>query len=525
MMLTPKKSKVGFTTRGAVGGNFVLPAPLGGLNTKDPLALMGQKYATVLENWFPSQGAVELRKGITAHATGVPTGTQHFAAWSGPTSEKLFAFTSSGAYDVTTAGAVGAASTSLTSGAASTVMFNTTGGAFLWCVNGVDDARYYNGTTWTTTASYTLTSGGTIASNLFSVVHSFKRRLFVLEKASMNFYYFDVDSIAGLVSRFPLGALFSEGGSLTAVGNWTASGALTIDDYVVFISSEGQAVVYQGTDPADAGAWKLQGVYTIGKPLGKHCTYKFGADLLVLTEFGLTSMTKVLSSSVSGAETTLTANIAPTFRSFASAGRDLPGWKIVTSDTDNLLLINVPRTGGRTTIQLACNITTNAWSVFSGWDAKAWVEGSDNLYFQAGTKTYKALTATDDDGSAIQAYAATAWAYLPPRGSKKQVKVVRPVMKIEGRVVVDAAIDVDFNTGYGYSQAFTEGSGLFTYDSPATLWDTATWGKLPKTKLDWLTLANEDGHCMSFRCRLTARAADVEWYSTDFIYESGHSLG
>lgn len=503
----------------------MLPAPLGGLNTRDPLALMGQKYATVLENWFPAQGAVELRKGITVHATGLPAGTEHLATWSGPTSEKYFAFTASGAYDVTAAGPVSAASTVLTSGAVSSVMFNTTGGAFLWCVNGVDDARYYNGTSWTTTASYTLTTGGTIDSNKFSVIHSFKRRLFAIEKESMNFYYFDIDSIAGMVSRFPLGALFSAGGSLVAVNNWTASGALTIDDYVVFISSEGQAVVYQGTDPADAGAWKLQGVYTIGKPLGKHCTYKLGADLIVLTEFGLTSMTKVLSSSVSGADTTLTATIAPTFRAFASAGRELAGWKIVTYDPENILLVNVPRTGNRAALQLACNLSTNAWSIFSGWDAKAWVETREGLYFQSGTKTYKALTPTDDDGTAIQAYAVTSWVYLPPRGSKKQVKAIRPTMQIEGRVVVDAAIDVDFNTGYAYSPAFTEGAGLFTYDNPATLWDKATWGKLPKTKLDWLTLANRDGHCMAFRFRLIARAANVKWYSTDAIYEAGHSLG
>jgi hypothetical protein len=523
-MLIPKKSKAGFTGRNAVSTNVVLTAPLGGLNTRDPLALMGQKYATVLENWFPSQGSVELRKGMTEWGTGIPGTVGHLAAWVGPTTEKLFAFSSAGVFDATAVGAVGASVSATISGDMSTVMFNTTGGSFLWCVNGVDDARYYNGTSWTTTASYTVTSGGSVNSNLFSVVHSFKRRLFALEKASMNFYYFDIDSIAGSVSRFPLGALFSAGGSLVAMGNWTTSGGLTIDDYVVFVSSEGQAVVYQGTDPGDATAWKLQGVYNIGKPLGKNCTYKLGADLWVLTEFGLTSMSKVLAASVSSEATTLTSPISPTFRELAARGRDLPGWQVVTSKKDNLLLINTPQVT-LPAIQFACNLSTQAWASFVGWNASAWAEALDGIFFASNGKVYKAWTDTDDAGKAITAVAKTAWVYLSPRGTKKQVKLVRPTMQIEGRVIVDAAVDADFNTPFEYAPAFASSSGLFSFDNPASLWGSAEWGKLPETRLDWLSLPCSDGHCFSFRFRLIARSASVSWFTTDCVYESGQMLG
>uniref|UniRef100_UPI001953D7D1 hypothetical protein n=1 Tax=Klebsiella pneumoniae TaxID=573 RepID=UPI001953D7D1 len=67
-----------------------------------------------------------------------------------------------------------------------------------------------------------------------------------------------------------------------------------MSDLTVFVSSEGEVLIFSGTDPAAAATWQLKGRYQIGKPLGYRSLAKFGGDLAILTQDGLMSLGAVM---------------------------------------------------------------------------------------------------------------------------------------------------------------------------------------------------------------------------------------
>jgi hypothetical protein len=84
-------------------------APVGGWNARDALADMKENDAIRLTNLFPRPTYCEVRGGATNWATGMAAMGKSLMAWNGPTgSNKLFAGTASGIYNVTASGAVGA---------------------------------------------------------------------------------------------------------------------------------------------------------------------------------------------------------------------------------------------------------------------------------------------------------------------------------------------------------------------------------------------------------------------------------
>src|SRR5690606_22536744 len=101
-----------------------------------------------------------------------------------------------------------------------------------------------------------------------SYVAVFKERLFVIFKNTLTFGYFSVQSIAGTMSNFPLGAVFNAGGRLVAIGAIGRDSGAGMSNYCLFLTSEGELAVYTGTNPGDSAAWTLVGVYSVGEPVG-----------------------------------------------------------------------------------------------------------------------------------------------------------------------------------------------------------------------------------------------------------------
>src|SRR5690349_8095424 len=129
---------------------FSLPPPIGGLNARDALSNMDPKDALILNNYFPQPTFVELRRGHLSYATlPVTTPIDTLMQWAGPTSNKLFAATSSTIYNVTAGGSVASADTTGKANARwQYTNFANTGGHFIWCCNGVDTPISYDGSAW-----------------------------------------------------------------------------------------------------------------------------------------------------------------------------------------------------------------------------------------------------------------------------------------------------------------------------------------------------------------------------------------
>lgn len=521
MMLQPLKSKRG--SKQEISASASWPAPIKGWNARDPEAAMTPSWALYLDNWWPTPLNVQVRKGCVTHKTGLGlTPVKSLAVWNprGMTTQKrIFACADTGVYDATVAGAFGASVTPITDGKVISTNFGTTGGSFLFLVNGTNDIRYFDGTAWTVTASYPINGGGTLNTNTIAYIDVFKRQLFMLVNSAMEFYYLPADAITGTVSRFPLGALFKKGGYLMSVGTWSVDGGQGLDDYCCFVTSEGQVAVYKGTDPSSASTWSLQGVYDLGKPLGRKCLFKYGGDLLYLCKDGVYPISKALQSSVTELNNAITDNISQVFSQSAASWGNLWGWQGIANFSQSLLLFNVPATEFSTSYQYAMNIKSGAWCRFTNWNAFCWEIMDDQLYMGTQGAVVKAWTGTSDYDSIISAYAKGSFNYLGTRARNKKIGLIRPVLKISGSISVDAAIDVDFNdlTDYGPS-VFNPANGAL-WDQ--ALWDQAMWTDLATTRLDWVTVACPDGYNAAPRLRVLSRDGTVEWSATDIAYESG----
>lgn len=494
------------------------PPPVGGWNARDSLANMEEDDAVELVNWFPEETRVRVRRGHSSHAIGLNAPVQSLLVWNGPTASKIFGAAGAGIYNVTSSGMVGSPDVTGASNAQwQQAMFSGSAGNYLFAVNGADNIRRYDGTNW---AVPTFSGTGLTNSNLIHV-NVFKNRLFFVEKNTLNFWYGGVDSLAGTLTKFDLGSNASKGGHLMAMGTWTRDGGDGVDDLAVFLTSEGQAIIYQGTNPGDSSVWSLIGVFNIGAPLGRRCFTKVGAELIVLTEDGFAPISRFLASGRASNQAAVSDKIRGAVQAAVRDGRSRFGWEAEFYPSGDMILFNVP--GLSENVQFVSHATSGAWCKFTGWDAECF-GGMDNTLYFGGSDgvVYKADTGLNDNGQNINATAKTAFTYFGNRGLVKRVAMIRPVLTVDG--VVSASIRA--NTDY---EDLTTNSDITFADAAGAEWDEAEWdeagwGEGGLINKDWHTVG-AIGTCASLRFQTASKNGTVFWASTDWRYESVANAG
>lgn len=503
------------------GSTASIPAPIGGWNARDPEAAMKATDAVWLENWWPGTADISVRKGAEYHVTGLPGNVQSLLGYSSPTKSQLFAATPTALYDVTYPEAAIEVVSPLTSGKFCHAHFTVAGGTYLLAVNGTDPLQAYNGTTWTSITSTSTPAITGCDTSEFVNICIFKRRVWFVEKASLSAWYLPVNLIAGEAKEFPLGQLFSRGGYLMAMTSWTIDAGDGVDDYAVFITSEGEAAVYKGSDPTSATDFSLVGVYFIGEPVGRKCFIKYGGDVLLLTQIGLFPLSKAFLSSTVDRSIAVSNKIDSIFSQSAGLYGPNYGWSGDVFATENILLVNVPTVEGLSSHQLVMNTITNAWALFSGWNAFCWEVWGEKLYFGGAGFIAHALVGNSDFGSNITATARTAFNYFGSR-LNKQFTLLRPILRTSGDVVVELALDLDFETSSDYGSAGLSPLSASKWDQAS--WDTAVWGREYSVDKAWRTAASRPGFCASVRLRAVTKDVKVGWSSTDFVYKKGGVL-
>jgi hypothetical protein len=362
----------------------MLPPPIGGWNRRDTLPLMSPKDALLLDNWIPDTTSVHLRSGYSVHATinatatAVETLIQYAPA--NTANNKLFAAIPSAIYDVTaavTASSTAAVVTGLTNGRWQHTQMTNTAGSFLALVNGADQPRKYDGTTWSTCS---VSASGLTRTNLVSV-HNHMNRLWFLEENKDYVWYLPTSAIEGTLTQFLLP--FRKGGKLLAMGSWTRDGGTGPDDYAVFLTSTGECAIYAGTDPSSSTTSALVGIYALPEPIGRRCLVNAGADLGILTSQGLVPLSRILGMT-SGADkrVSFTDKISGQFGDQYQTSGTAFGWQCLEYPKQSLLIINVPLSERGTQHQYVMNESTGAWCRFTGMNAGCWaILGNDALFF------------------------------------------------------------------------------------------------------------------------------------------------
>lgn len=453
---------------------------------------MKSDFAVALDNWVPRAGWIEPRRGYTEWATdvGAPTDpVETLMAYYGVTSQKLFAAAGSAFYDVTTAGAATITSvTGLSNARWQYCNFeNSAGDHYLFACNGADVAKKFDGTSWSDLSVNNVSEAALIQP------YPYQGRLFFVEVDSTDVWYLATYAVSGDATAFPIGPFLSQGGYVNAIASWTIDTRQTVDDYIAFISSRGQVVVYTGTDPSSSTDWTLVGIYDLGRPLGRRCYYKITGDLAIISVDGVYSMNAMLSTDRSAANrNTITSTIQNAMSSAASAYGDNFGWQLIAYPPSSLALLNVPVSAGIEQQQFVMNTITGAWCRFLEINANCWEMLNDSLYFGGNTGTvYLYDYGSSDNGAEIECFAQSAFNYFDDRGHNKRFAMIRPTIITDFSVTPGVGIFVDFNkTGF----ISTPQTALVGPLWDSAIWDDAIWPDEGMTEQDWMSISGI-GHC------------------------------
>lgn len=523
--------------RGRIVKSESIPAPIKGLNTRDPLAAMDPMHAIQLTNFVCTPQGLAVREGYREYASGMPGTVRTLMAYRAPLSSnnRMFAFSGGNVYDITAGGAVGAPVVSgLTGTDVETVTLTATGTTFLIAATGSDAVRHYNGSswvTWTNVAPASPAAPGEItgvnpATLRGPVVH--QRRLWFVQKNSSSAYYFPVNSAGGAAVEFNFGPLFSRGGSLQALATWSPDSGTGMQNQLVAVSSVGDIVIYEGTDPSSPSTWRLAGVWQAGAPVGNRCFLEYGPDVLYLSQDGLLPLSVYLRAE--SASAAITDVIRPTITELVVSQGALQGWQLHNVFRKNLILINVPQADPTANLQLVLNTTTGGWSLFSGIEAQHWLSYNNNEYFAGtGGKVYQGFfgyrdkaSTTGTGGNPYVSTAQSAFNYFEDRARQKRFTMARPnLLSTTTAPLVNVSVNTDFNINYVDTVISTPPVSASTWD--ASLWDAALWaGGLVNFNV-WQS-ANGVGYAQSTALTIGVKS-ETYWLATDLVYEVGGMVG
>ena len=490
-----------------------LPSPVGGWNARDSIANMDLLDAVQLTNLFPNVNNVILRPGFTKYATGLPGQVETLIGYSSGETNELFACVGTEIYDVTAGGAVGAAvETGLTNAQWEYVNVTTPAGGFIYAVNGVDSPLLYDGTTW---SNPTITG---VDDTTFTNITTFKNQVWFTQKETLQAWYLPTLSIQGAADFIDMSAVAQLGGYLVSVGTWTIDAGYGVDDNLVFITSNGEVIVYAGTDPSDATKWALIGVWRTGKPIGKRCLIKYGGDILALTYNGVYPLAASLQSSRLDPRIALSDKIQGAFARSAQLYGDNFGWQMIFDPTHNALTVNVPVTAGQQQ-QYVMNNITKAWCNFTNWTANCWEIFNNEPYFGGdGFVGHAWDESYADDGANIKTVAQQAFNYFESRGVKKYFTRARPSIFTNGIPTVFIGMNVDFEVqDAAASVEFAPTSSALW---GVALWDTALWGQNNVINNNWQGITGI-GYCGSTQFQSASQGVTILWASTDIVYQTG----
>lgn len=497
-----------------------LPAPIGGWNARDSIAMMPETDAVILTNLFPNTTGVALRNGSVNWATGLGNQVNSIMGYN-PASgtRKLFAAAGGSVFDVTSSGAVGApAIGSLSGDKWIHANFATSAGPFLLMVNGIDGYYVYNGTTWqsVTSGSSPISITGVNPNNLTHVC-GFASRVWFIEKSSLHAWYLPVGQVGGAATQFDFSPIFLRGGSLVAMGVWTVDGGYGMQDYAVWVTSEGEVAVYQGTDPSSASTWQKVGVYQLGTPMGNKCFLKYGGDLLYIGKDGIGPISDLLASTRVNTEKNLSYKIQGAISAATSTYASNYGWQMMLHPLQNQLYLNVPVSVGQQQ-QYVMNTITGAWCNFSGWPANCWERQNDVIYYGGNGVVVQAWSsALDDNGAQINGEGLQAFSYLDSP-QEKQITMARPIIQSSGNPGVLLGLNVDFDV--------TAPVGVPSF-SPTTYalwdqarWDVGIWGSDQSIKKDWQWVSGV-GTTAAMHMKISALDVSAQWVSTAYVISDG----
>jgi hypothetical protein len=388
-----------------------LPAPTRGLVQNENQAFMTPGGALVQDNWVSTLRGVKVRGGtrVWCDLHGLDAwdeGEWDISEWdapvpplssplrypivsafeyvSGDNIHQMFAGQPATLWNVSSQLPTVAKSGQSSGNYAATQLTNMSGNHLI-AVNDAGDAPlHYDGTTWTAFDADQITgpAGSDVAhgKNL-TYVWKYRNRLFFIEGGTMNAYYLGIDSYQGALGLIPLGGSAPRGGSLLFGATWSGDTGSGTDDKCVFVTTEGDLIIFSGNNPGDPTGWQQQGVYSIGRPMGMNAHMPIGGDVLIMTVDGIVPLGQAITKDAGTLDLALITNpIRSMWRQEVALKSDLP-WTMKRWDDYGAIFVTWP---GGLEGQRYCAVMNNAtaaWCRFVGYDARCFIKMRDLLYY------------------------------------------------------------------------------------------------------------------------------------------------
>jgi hypothetical protein len=442
------------------------------------------------------------------------------------TVRKFFATNAVGIYEITTvADPLVSPSVAVvqTNNDHSFVQFATTGGVFLCVVNGTDARQVYDGTSWATTPAIT-----GVASTALSHVWQFKNRLFFVEKNTLNAWYLPTDAIGGAANRIPLGGIFTRGGSLLFGATWSyesTGGGLA--EACVFVSTEGEAAVYEGTDPSSASTWQLRNVYRIGRPLGKNASFKAGGDLLIATDVGIVPLSTAIAKDYAAlGGSAVSYPIEEEWKAEVAQRTGQFGWQVVMWPTQQMAVVAMPTYGSLAPMCFVINLRTGAWGRYTGWNTACLGLYQDRLFFgTADGKIVECEVGGTDQSIPFTAVYVGLFDDLKTGEAFKSANLARATFRASVPVEEQLSVQTNYEVNLQAAPNASPPSGSSNVWGSAT-WGVSLWQAIAEKRSDavWRGVSGS-GFALAPTVQITsgnATALDAELVTYTLVYEAGN---
>jgi len=503
--------------------DYLLPAPVGGLNKRDPLSAMDRLDAIQMDNYIPLAGSIELRPGYETYAKladfEASKKIETLACYNTSQTTRMIAVFDGLAYDVSSKTPSCFGNISFSQNRCQSVQYKNR----LFLLNGTDTPKVFYVDDQNQTH---LENWGFVGQDLndtkivnAGVSHEF---LWFVEKNSTRAWVSSVGgNISGTLESFDVSEVLKWGGHLISVFNWTVDGGTGLDDYTCLMSSEGEVLIYKGYNPSDVDNWSLMGSYKLSKPIGYQCVMPFQGDVIIICQDGYMPLSKALSANNAVVSSLVFSDkIRGLVLDRAAMYQHQDGWQGIIYAKKGYAIFNVPV--GNNFEQHVMNINTGAWCRFTNINATCWCLYDGELYFASGNTVYCFGKNFDDNGQAIEGLVEQAYSSLSSENLKKIV-LLKPKLRTskDFRLIIYTNMDYETRqTSYYVNLSSDSGAKWGKAE-----WNNAAWFSLKTKKMQGQWLANSaTGFKASVVFKTKTAGNAIEWYETGIRFQTGTAI-
>ena len=166
------------------------------------------------------------------------------------------------------------------------------------------------------------------------------------------------------------------------------------------------------------------------------------------------------------------------------------------------------------------NTITKSWCNFTGWAANCWEIFQNQPYFGGdGIVAVAWQDNYEDGGNDIETNSLQAFNYFDARGVKKYFTRGRPSLFTNGNPSIFLGMNIDFDTGDNTAAlSFSLGSVTALWDT--AVWDVDVWGSGLTITNEWQGITGI-GYCGAINLKSASSGTQIEWASTDVVYQQG----